>query len=148
MGAAPAPGAQGHTQPRLPRPVVLVEVQPEAQEAQALVGAGRQQHQELLHHALRRQRGARSLRLGRSPRRAARGGLQQLPPWQVPGPGVTPSMKFTTAASRERTNPQIFLLALKFYKNQCNSKASTERAPADLIPSRKAQRYAAHLPRD
>lgn len=42
MGAAAASGAQGHAQPGLPCPVVLVEVQPEAQEAQALVGAGRQ----------------------------------------------------------------------------------------------------------
>ena len=50
--ATPPAGAQGHPQPRLSGLVVLVEVQPEAQEAQALVGAGRQQHQELLHHTL------------------------------------------------------------------------------------------------
>ena len=52
MGATPPAGAQGHPQPWLSGLVVLVEVQPEAQEAQALVGAGRQQHQELLHHTL------------------------------------------------------------------------------------------------
>lgn len=79
VGAAPAPGAQGHAQPRLPRPVVLVEVQPEAQEAEALVGAGRQQHQELLHYTLRGQRGMCSLRRRRSSRRGAPWGFPAAP---------------------------------------------------------------------
>lgn len=33
VGAAPPSGAQGHAEPGLPGPVVLVEVQPEAEEA-------------------------------------------------------------------------------------------------------------------
>lgn len=103
VGAAPAPGAQGDAQPWLPCTVVLVEVQPEAQEAQALIGAGRQQHQELLYHALWRQRDALTQArseppLCRAPRRAPAvptmaGSRDQ---------GGTPSMKLTTAASRER----------------------------------------------
>lgn len=118
VGAAPAPGAQGDTQPWLPCTVVLIEVQPEAQEAQALIGAGRQQHQELLYHALWR-RGMHSLRRGQSPRCGALWGVPAVPTMAGSrDQGGTPSMKFTTAASRERTNQQIFLLALKFYKNQ------------------------------
>lgn len=57
MGAAPPSGAQGHTQPRLSGLVVLVKVQPEAQEPETLIRAGRQQHQELLHDALETRRG-------------------------------------------------------------------------------------------
>lgn len=51
--AAPAPRAQRHAQPRLPGLVVLVEVQPKAQEPKALVRAGCQQDQELLDDSLK-----------------------------------------------------------------------------------------------
>ena len=39
------------------KPVVFIEVQPEAEETQALVGAGHQQHQELLDDALKEAKG-------------------------------------------------------------------------------------------
>lgn len=87
VGAAPAPGAQGDAQPWLPCTVVLIEVQPEAQEAQALIGAGRQQHQELLHHALRRQRGALAQAQSEPPLQSPAGGSGSSHHGRVPGPG-------------------------------------------------------------
>lgn len=53
VGAPSAPRAQRHAQPRLPGLVVLVEVQPKAQEPKALVRAGCQQDQELLDNSLK-----------------------------------------------------------------------------------------------
>lgn len=50
--AAPPGGPQRWTQARIPGLVVLVEVQPEAEELQTLIRAGHQQPQELLNDAL------------------------------------------------------------------------------------------------
>lgn len=53
IGATPPPcGAQRVTQAGVSRLVVLVKVQTEAEELQALVGAGHEQHQELLDYPL------------------------------------------------------------------------------------------------
>lgn len=52
VGAAPSSRTQRHPQSRLSGFIVLVEVQPEAQKPKAFIGAGRQQHQKLLHDAL------------------------------------------------------------------------------------------------
>lgn len=50
--AAPPGGPQRGTQARIPGFVVLVEVEPEAEELQTLIRAGHQQPQELLDNAL------------------------------------------------------------------------------------------------
>lgn len=56
VGTAPPSGAQGHTESWLSGFIVLVKVQPKAQEPETFIRTGRQQHQKLLHNPLQRNR--------------------------------------------------------------------------------------------
>lgn len=53
VGAAPPSRAQRHSEPWLSGFIMLVKVQPEAKKPKTFIRAGRQQHQKLLHYALK-----------------------------------------------------------------------------------------------
>lgn len=54
VGAAPPSGTQGHPESWLSGFIMLIEVQPEAEEPETFIRAGGQQHQKLLHDPLKR----------------------------------------------------------------------------------------------
>lgn len=143
VGAAPPSGTQRHPESRLSGFIVLVEVQPEAKKPKAFIGAGRQQHQKLLHDALRRKR------------RAVSGGPpQHMPPqprlgWFLPpdrrtrintprgrcpkgktaAPGTQAHPATGSRVHRRECTIRTFYLkespfCPKFYKNKQNSKAA------------------------